>query len=118
MAEEIEDKKSEKDLKQIAMDLYENKIFSDRHLMQANQTHMIGSVFMPIMLGAFKDLTEEELKERVGMVYEYYDQAGPRGINGFPCFFSLRVLSPKETEKMFMYFEEYKKVKEAFANME
>jgi len=129
MSEEIKESKqeeenqqpvenTEKDLKQIAMDLYEGKIFTDRHLLMDRQEHMLPSVFMPIMLGAFSSKSEEELKNTIGMIYEYYSEAGPRSINGFPIFFSLKVLSPKETEKMFLYFEEYKKMKEAFSKME
>lgn len=116
---EMDEKKEEVkpiDLKQLAMDLYENKIFTDMHL--GDQGHMLGMVFMPIVLGAFSDLSKEEVEERVGMIYEYYDKAGPRGINGFPCFVSFRILSPQQKVKMLEFYEQYKKLKEAFSNME
>lgn len=106
------------DLKKLAVDLYENRIFTDRHLIMDNQAHLLTSVFMPIMFGAFSGKTQEDLKNEIGMIYEYYDKAGPRSINGYPMFLSLRVITPKETEKMLLYYEEYKKMKEAFSNME
>ena len=46
------------------------------------------------------------------MVYEYLDKAGPTGINGKPTFFSCRLLNKKDTEKMFTYYEQYKKIRE------
>lgn len=106
------------DLKQLAMDLYENKVFTDRHLLSSGNDYLIPSVFMPVALGAFSGKTQEEIKAEVGMIYEYYSEAGPRGINGYPCFFSFRILSPEDTEKMFKYYDDYSKIKEAFAKME
>ena len=106
--------KTEKDLKQIAMDLFDGKIFSDRHISE-NEAHMIGNVFMPIALGAFKDTPEEELKN-IGMIYEYLSEAGPRSINGMPMFMSFRYLTKDEAKDMFVHYEAYKKLKEEFEN--
>lgn len=72
--------KTDSDLKKIAVDLYEGKIFTDRHI-QGSEIQM---VFMPIALGAFQNVSEEELKD-LGLIYEYLDQAGPRSINNMPC---------------------------------
>jgi hypothetical protein len=102
--------KSDDELKKIATDLYDGKIFCDRNV--KNQ-HDIGMVFMPLMLGAFSKNTPKQLEE-IGMIYEYLDQQGPRSFNGLPMFMSLRVLSMIETVKMFEFYEQYKKLKEEF----
>jgi hypothetical protein len=46
-------------------------------------SHLIGLLNPP--------MTEEEA-ELVGALYEDYSAAGPRGINGYPFFFSLKFL--------------------------
>lgn len=35
----------------------------------------------------------------LGVIYEEYSKAGPRSINGYPCFFSFRVLSRNDWER-------------------
>ena len=54
--------------------------------------------------------------ESIGMVYEYLDKAGPTGINGKPCFFSLRLLNKDDTKKVFDYYEKYKEIREKVDN--
>lgn len=103
--------KSDAELKQLAMDLYDGKIFCDRQVKNQSDLSM---VFMPIVFGAFADKTEEEVND-IGLIFEYMDKAMPRGINGMPCFGSCRILPKSETEKMFKFFEDYKALKESFA---
>jgi hypothetical protein len=102
----------DKDLKQIAVDLYEGRIFTDRHL---DDPKDVGMVFMPIMLGAFSGKTEEELK-KIGLVYEYLSEAGPRSVNGMPMFYSCKILDNEETKIMFNHYDRYKIMKEEFDN--
>lgn len=35
----------------------------------------------------------------LGVVWEYYDKAGPRGINGYPCFFSCHLMHREDWER-------------------
>lgn len=98
------------DLKQIAMDLHDGKIFCDR---QVNSPDDLSRVFMVIALGGFAGVPKEELKN-IGLIFEYVDKAGTRSINGMPCFLSMQLLSQSDTIKMFGYYEEYKALKEKF----
>lgn len=34
--------------------------------------------------------------QTLGVIYEYIREAGPRGINGLPCFFSFRMLNQED----------------------
>ena len=105
-------KMTEAELKQIAVDLYDGKIFSDRHFSGPEETkNLISVVFMPLGMGVFK--TKKQVAN-LGMVYEYLDKAGPRAINGFPMFISCRFLNKADAKKMFGFFEEYKKLKNSF----
>lgn len=38
-------------------------------------------------------------EDDVGTIWEYYNKAGARSINGYPCFFSLHVMCKKDWEK-------------------
>lgn len=98
-----------KELRQIAIDIYEGRIFTNRHCSGDEAKH----VFMVIGLGGFKDMTKEKI-ENIGLIYEYMSEQGPRSWNGKPMFMSCRTLTKAETEKMFKFFEEYKAMKQEF----
>jgi hypothetical protein len=101
-------RKTDEELKRIAIDLYDGKIFSDRHFRSPEEAQsFFGLVFMVF------SLTNMKLKN-IAFVYEYFSAAGPRGINGYPIFTSCRYLNKSDTKKMFGFFEEYKKLKDGF----
>lgn len=148
----------DEDLKQIAKDIYNGLIFTDRHC--GNNDVM--SCFMILMFMGPKppsepqypsdnkdvqgkrdnvlfDLVErdalqakyeedrvwyeieheyyrENMLKSIGLVYEYLDKAGPRGINGMPNFFSCRLLNQDDAKKMFEYYEKYKEIRQTADN--
>lgn len=104
--------KTKEELKKIAMDIVDCKIFT--HTMLNSHSDM-GMVFMPIMLGAFSEMSEEE-KNDIGLIYEYYSEAGPRGFNGNPMFMSCSWLNKADTKEMFEIAQKYAKIKEQFEN--
>lgn len=85
-------------LKQLALDWLAGRVFSSAHI-PAHDDRMLGSVFMVIALGAFNNASEEYVNS-IGLVYEYIDKAGPRSINGYPCFFSMRLLSRADMPRL------------------
>ena len=109
-AEERPKAKNDAELKEIAVGIAEGRIFTNGHL--RNQRDML-SVFMPLALGALKDRTEEELKD-IGLFYEHLSEAGPRSVNGNPCFMSVRMLTKDETGRMQKFYDAYTKVKKDF----
>jgi hypothetical protein len=52
---------------------------------------MLKFVFMVVGLGGFAGMPAEDL-EQIGCVYEHLSEAGPTSINGFPVFFSLKIM--------------------------
>ncbi len=101
--------KTDEELKQIALDLFHGRIFSDRH---CNTLEEIRSSFL--ILAFMDEKHAEEMKEKkVSFVYEYLSEAGPRSINGRPVFFSCRYLDEAESKKMFEYYEKMKTAVEA-----
>ena len=91
------------ELKKIAADIYNGKIFTDRFVNSPSDTLMI---FMPLLFlqgDAHKDFFDD-----LGMIFEYYSEAGPRGINGYPIFMSARKLSKSDSDRMIVFYDEYK----------
>lgn len=98
----------EQELAQLAKDIATNLVFTSDHIPREQWDNTLGMVFMPIVLGAFSEYSEEARKD-IGMVYEYYDKAGPRSINGYPIFFSFRIVNVKDR---LVVWEKYEKIRE------
>lgn len=54
---------------------------------------LVNAMFAGLRLG------EGDL-EQLGMIWEHLDKAGPRSINGLPCFFSMRLLHVDQLEEL------------------
>ena len=46
--------------------------------------------------------------DKIIHVYEYYEQAGARGINGMPIFMSMKEINEDDWKKIVKFIEEYK----------
>lgn len=103
--------KTDEELKEIAKDLWAGRIFSDRHITDAPE--MLKCVFLSLAFASRKDV-EKMKKREVSFIYEYMDRAGPRAINGMPTFFSCRMLTKSETNKMFEYYGKFKELASGF----
>lgn len=80
-------RKTPEELAQFITDFLANKILTSEQI----QVHDIGHVFMTIGLGALATLTDDEA-EQIGLVYEYYTNAGPISCDGLPVFLSAKML--------------------------
>jgi len=101
-------KRTNEQLKQIALDIHKNLIFSTGH-MEAHELQHVGTVFMPLALGA----TEKRSPESIGMIFEYYSKAGPRSINGMPIFMSCQFVHKDDMKVLEGYIAEFRKAEEA-----
>ena len=104
--------RTEQELKSLAIDIFEGKVYTDRHIPKEEENGLM-MVFMPLALGGGKDWTDDDWKT-IGMIYEYIDQAGPRSINGMPSFFSFNMLSTEQATKVAKFYDEYRALKEGF----
>jgi len=90
--------KTDGELKELANDIYRGLVFTDRNVSKQDG-NLLGNVFM--VLGLMNEKQNKEFWENPpGMIYEYYQKAGPRGINGYPVFFSMQRLTAEEAEKV------------------
>lgn len=102
--------RTSEEIRQLALDAFKGNIFFATMIPDKDQDHMLPMVFMPIALA-----TEELLKELCefdAVPYEYFDKAGPRSVNGYPCFFSMYYLSGKDYERVRSKLKEIKEAME------
>lgn len=59
---------------------------------------------------------EKEFLPSLGLIYEYLDRRGPLSLNGGPIFDSARFLNIEDTNKVFEYYETYKKIRKEADN--
>ena len=97
---------NDKELKQLAIDISEGKVFGTFHMRPDDMERNMAVVFMPLVFMNEKQRKKLE-DEKVAHFYEYIDQAGPRSVNGMPCFFSMRNIDQENWEKVVKYIKEY-----------
>lgn len=85
--------RTREELKTLAIDIAEGRVFHDRLL--GDDKGMLASVFMPLMLMDKAQIDALAVLKPV-FFYEYYSEAGPRSVNGFPIFFSFSYLNQEE----------------------
>ena len=103
---------TEQELRQLALDMVEGKVFGTWDLPEDHQ-HLIGNIWMVLILGGADILTDD-----VAHVYEYLDKAGPRSVNGYPIFWSCRVLTKEDAKKLSPLIDKLEKQREAFLGEE
>jgi hypothetical protein len=94
--------KTIQELQEIALGIHKGLIFTDRHVRIWQELTI---VFMPLLF-MMEDQTDK--LGDVGMVYEYIEKAGSRGINGYPCFMSMRTITQEEAKQVVAYVEKYR----------
>lgn len=84
---------------ELALSIFRNEIFTDRHIAK-HDMRLLPSIFMPLGLLEKKDVLRMQRKERPGMFYAKWSEAGPRSLNGYPMFFSVSMCSEADTKKV------------------
>lgn len=95
------------ELKDIALGIHKGKIFTDKHIPTDEQKQMVPIVFMALM---FMDKEDIKMMEDVGMIYEYLDKESLIGVNGYPCFMSMKCLSITDTNIVVSYVTQYREI--------
>jgi hypothetical protein len=102
--------KTEGELKKIARDLLQGKIFCLWHL-PPGDLHAMESTFMVLALME-RDMIEVLIENwgKAPLIYEYIDRAGPLAINGNPIFTSCKWI---HTDQVARFTEIYESMKAA-----
>lgn len=101
---------TDQELKALAREWCEGRILFSTQVPK----EIISMVFMPIIF-----LNEEQRKELIAEnVFAFYGKmadAGPRGINGYPIFWTMYRISEPDYKKVATFAKEYEAVQKAFA---
>jgi len=95
--------RSDDKLKEIAEDIFKERIFTSLNL-NADQ---VGMCFVAVHFLDNK-IRRSMKRRKVTVLFEYMDQAGPMSVNGLPCFFSFRTLTDVEAKKVQDYYLQMK----------
>lgn len=98
-------------LNKLAKDIAMGKVFCSCYMHPSDQEHFLGMVFMPLMFGGLADMPKEMIDD-IGFVYEYFDKAGPRSVNGYPIFFSCAMVSKADAKRIGAKVNKIKKMLE------
>jgi hypothetical protein len=102
--------KTDEELKILAIDLADEKIFTNQHLDSASE---VGKYFTTLHFISEKELLKIA-EEQPGLIYEYKSNAISFDSDGDPVFKEFKILSKEETIKVFDYYDQYKKEKFQF----
>jgi len=91
---------AEDEMKKLVKDCIHGLVFTAHNLGPGEGHHIVSSVFMPLAFGAFLDRARFEL-ENLGTFYEYMSEEGPRTVNGYPTFFSVRIINKRDWDRCF-----------------
>jgi hypothetical protein len=79
------------------------KLVQDRLVVaSALPEHMVTSVFMLLALGGLAGFDPAS----IGNIVEDIDKAGPRSVNGFPCFLSMQVIHKEDWKVIYDKYAE------------
>ena len=90
---------SEEDLRAFVLGLCDGKIWTSNH----NNGQGIDAFSMMLM---FKNPPPREYTEKIGLLWEWLDKAGPRAVNNQPSFFSMRILHIDDWNRAFAAYQE------------
>jgi len=88
--------RSKKEINELALDLFKGSIFTSNQI-RANDQSLLLSIFMPLVFMK-KEYIDWMQDNKISVFYEYWDQAGPRSINGYPIFFSMKMMDEKDAK--------------------
>lgn len=77
--------------------------------------NLVSSVFMPLMFmdeAARDEFQKKAESGEVADIYEHLEKAGPRSINGFPMFMSMRTISKADMETLVRMIKKLESVRE------
>ena len=90
--------KTDEEIKQLALGVYRNEIFTSLQVPQQESLSMLPMIFMPLALMDSKQI--KELKnDNPCMFYAFMTDAFPRSVNGYPIFASANYLTEEEFER-------------------
>lgn len=103
--------KTESELKKIAKDIYEGRIFTDRDIPETSNLG-VSQIFLPLHFLDKKTLNRF-IELEINMFYEYVSESS-YAVNGLPTFMSFSTLNQEDCKRMLSYLDEYTSLQKCF----
>lgn len=87
---------NDEQIKKLAVDVRAGQIFGSWMMRESDMESLISMVFMPLIFMEQKD-KEKMKKDGVLHLFSFYSEAAPRGVNGYPIFFSMGMLTGEDS---------------------
>lgn len=100
---------TDEELKQLALDVVENRVFGSWMIPENEQEDTLPIVFMPLAFGA-----AGHLDENVCSLYEYVSTTKRFTSKNYPVFMTMRTLSKVEVEKLSPMIERLRDMRKLF----
>jgi hypothetical protein len=98
---------TDEEVTKLAKAMYKNEVFFSFMIPEDQRANMLFSVFMVLIF--MDEITIKQMQANdIDVFYEFYDQAGPRSINGYPCFFSCRSMTRADGIRVIAKYNEIK----------
>jgi hypothetical protein len=104
--------KTDREIRELARDWMEGRIFTSDDFEAANGTEF-GMIFMPLFF-ADRATLDDLIANEIALFYEYLTEAGPRSINGYPSFSSVRFLNRADHGRLREAAKQYRKLQDQF----
>jgi hypothetical protein len=83
----------------LAQDVVARRVFGSWDLGPPGSPDMLRMIFMPLGFMTAEDVAALKAAN-ITNFYEYLDKAGPRSVNGYPCFFSMKLLDQDDSKRL------------------
>ena len=106
--------RTDQEIRELAMDVCDGRVFGS---WQVDNPDLIRSIFMPLI---FLDAISAKDMKASGVVhlYEEVSKAGPRAINGYPIFMSMKTLNQSDVDRLRAEIDAVVKMRNAYLNRE
>lgn len=102
--------KTDEEIKQLALDCISDKIFTSQ---MCRSEEDIPMVFM-VLTFTSKEMINQMIELKLSLIYEYYSEAGPRSVNGYPCFLSMKWLNVDDNNR---FINKVKEINDALKSL-
>ncbi len=92
------ERKTDLEIANLALGIFQNRIFTSLQVAPEDQS-LIKTIFMPL---AFLDAESAKRMhdENVSLIYANMSDAGPRSLNGYPCFMEANWLNREDAGRV------------------
>lgn len=91
-------RRSNTEIRELALGVLSGTVFAT-WMIHESDANLLGSIFMPLLLMSSIDRKTFE-RDNIVHFYESIEKSAPRSINGYPIFFSMKLLNEEDFDRL------------------